>query len=811
MLTGAAVRSGVARVRAPWRLPLALAGISLLVWLIALLLLLNRPIVSLDTVRGVYAREGQGRGFNWTTSDVTIPIQGRSGPIQVALSIISARWPERPPIPVTLAADTQTLATFTAPDQARTYELLLPPSTSELRLQTPVERLPGDDPRWFGIQLIDLRGKASGIPTRAALDALPFALASIPITLIAGWCIRRKCAAIAAVTTLGLLLRVLLLDRAPGGFFQDEAVALVDAWHLIHTGRDHMGQLLPLGAFEAFGDWVSPLFTYALVPAALLVGPDNVVAARLVAALAGALTIPAAYGLARTLRLPFVAALAVALVVALSPWQILRSRAATPPALVPLCWTLCLWAAVLFVRRGGREEALLLALAAGLGLYAYPTMKLAVPLLVAAAVVLAVLRRTTDDGRRTTDDGRRTTTDKRRTTDDDRQTTDDGRRTTNDESLPLSVAKGRPTSDDRRPITNTTRHATRDTRHITLSSCYLVILSRRWWPAALLLALLWLPFGWLTLFNEASGMRASSKLLRAESPGAWLAQWADAYSAYFRPAFYYWAGDPSNGLPGRGVQLPAEAPFVLVGIGALIALCLPRDWRLEIGDWRVSAPQSPISNLQSPAEWRLIALALLLAPLPASLMVPNPHLTRALIVAPMYALLVGLGVAALWQAAERIRRTERRQIVRWAGAAALGFALVWQGGSAFQDYIRRFPAVVLYKYQDGMLETMQTAVGYAQHYDEVWIDDRMPFPYIYVLAAQPMPPAQAQALIEVNRGGDSFNMVTGIGTYRFTDLKPLPQNLPTLAAITNRLGGPGFLVQEWRQDGKRILIVQRMR
>jgi hypothetical protein len=336
-------------------------------------------------------------------------------------------------------------------------------------------------------------------------------------------------------------------------------------------------------------------------------------------------------------------------------------------------------------------------------------------------------------------------------------------------------------------------------------------LFRAWWPAAFLLALLWLPFGLLTLFNEESGMRASSKLLRAESPGAWLAQWADAYSAYFRPAFYYWAGDPSNGLPGRGVQLLAEAPFVLVGIGALIALCLPRAWRLGLGAWRVSAPQSPSSKLQSPAEWRLIALALLLAPLPASLMVPNPHLTRALIVAPMYALLVGLGVAALWQAAERIRRTERRQIVRWAGAAALGFALVWQGGSAFQDYIRRFPAVVLYKYQDGMLETMQTAVGYAQHYDEVWIDDRMPFPYIYVLAAQPMPPAQAQALIEVNRGGDSFNMVTGIGTYRFTDLKPLPQNLPTLAAITNRLGGPGFLVQEWRQDGKRILIVQRMR
>ena len=43
------------------------------------------------------------------------------------------------------------------------------------------------------------------------------------------------------------------------------------------------------------------------------------------------------------------------------------------------CWALCVWAAIRFVRDGRRRDALWLALAAGIGLYAYPTMKLAVP------------------------------------------------------------------------------------------------------------------------------------------------------------------------------------------------------------------------------------------------------------------------------------------------------------------------------------------------------------------------------------------------------------------------------------------------
>src|SRR5438094_6539012 len=96
--------------------------------------------------------------------------------------------------------------------------------------------------------------------------------------------------------------------------------------------------------------------------------------------------------MASELRLPRSAAIGAALVTAISPWQIYLNRVAIPPALVPTCWALCLLTAVPFVRDGRRRDAAALALAAGVALYAYPTMKLAVPLLLAIAVALALWR-----------------------------------------------------------------------------------------------------------------------------------------------------------------------------------------------------------------------------------------------------------------------------------------------------------------------------------------------------------------------------------------------------------------------------------
>jgi 4-amino-4-deoxy-L-arabinose transferase-like glycosyltransferase len=696
-------------------------GLCLLVALgvavLAAVVLLRRPALAPDEARGLYAAEGQGQRFHWTGSLVRFPVHARGGPTHVELTISAGRWPGRAPQQVVLAADVA-LAKFEAPERARRYLLLLPPSVDAVVLRTTVTQPPGDA-RWLGVQLHGVRASATGTPWQTISVVALLAFASVPATFGAGWLVRRGYGGIAALAVLGLLLRVYDLARVPAGFFQDEAVSLVDAWHLAQTGHDHLGHLLPIGALEAFGDWISPLFTFLAVPIVALFGP-TLLAGRLLAALAGALAVPAIYALARALRMPLAAALIAALVAALSPWQILRSRAATPPALVPLCWALLVLAGLLFVRWGRRRDALWLAAAAGVSLYAYPTMKLAVPLFVALAVALALMR-----------------------------------------------------------------HGWRA--------------ARSWLPAALLLALLWLPFASVTLLNPDSGMRAQSKLLRADSAAAWLAEWARGYTGYFLPGFLYQTGDPSNGMPDVGVQLPIEAPLVLLGLGVLL-------WRCRIWDFGFG-----IDDRKSKIEWWLIAGATLLAPLPASVMFPNPHLTRSLIVAPMYALLAGLGVVVFITKTPRLAGERYYLLARRAALVLLAAGLLWQGGLRFADYLDRFPALIASKYQDGMFEAMQAAVQAAPQFDEVWIDDRMTFPYIFVLAAQPMPPAQAQAQIIVRHGRTTFNTVDAIGRYRFKNLAALDNDLPVVEALPTPIGRPGFVLQEWHEGSRRVLIVRRMR
>lgn len=697
---------------------------ALAIWCAAFVALALLPNQAPPRTRGLYAQEGGPQPFRWTSSRTTIPIDTAAEQSLVALTIASGRWPERAAPVVTLRAGEQQLVQFAPADELRRYRLLLPHTARELVLESTVARPPGDDRRWLGVQLHDVSVLPAGPPLRAAQRALVIALLSLPLLAAFVWARRRGLAGIAAVSLLGLGLRLYRLDDLPAGFFQDEAVSLADAWSMVQTGRDHLGNWLPLGAFEAFGDWVSPLLTYLEMPLVAWLGPEPLVG-RLVVAIVSALAIPALYTAARALRLPVWAALVTALVAAVSPWQLVRSRVATPPGVALLLWALCLLAALLFLERRSRGRALLVAATFGLGVYAYPTMKMAVPLLGMLTLLLAVwAERTAADGSR-------------------------------QRWWPLL-------------------------RRLVL----------RWWPAAPALAVLWLPFIHLTFFHEYSAMRAQQKFLRAPSAAEWTLQWLAGYSTYFRPEFYFLSGDASNGIPGQGVELWGLAPVVLAGLAALL--------------WRIFGRAQGAGGAPREAWW-LLGGALLIAPLPASLMTPNPHLSRALIVAPQYALLVGLGAATLAGLAARRRRE--------LGALALGAIVavtLWQGAARYRDYLENYPAVVARKYQDGLREAMTLAIAYAPGYDEVWVDDGMSFPYAYVLALRGVEPAEAHRTVVVDRPRTTFNTVRQVGAYRFISLKGLPADLPVLEAVPDSLGEPGYLLRELQHEGRRVLLVGRM-
>jgi hypothetical protein len=705
---------------------------ALIAWLAVAAVLAARPAAALSEASGLYSVQNSATPYQWTSNRVDIPIHARTGPTIVQLSFGPARWQGRAVPLITLAGSAQRLATFESPEQMRHYQVALGPGVSALTIEAPIEQPPAGERRWLGVTLYGLAATASGLPMRAAAQAIIPALGLLLLALGFAWSARRGHAIVAALALLALLPRAALPLVTPPGFRPDEVVSLVDAWNIARTGRDHLGNLLPLGAQEAFGDWISPLLTYLELPAAALFGPAPL-AGRLVTAIFGALAAPLAFVLASALRLPAPAAICAGVIAALSPWQIFMSRIALPGALVPALWTICLLAGLLLIARGGRREALALALAAGLALYAYPTLKLAAPLLVAWAALLALLRHGWGA-------------------------------------------------------------------------------ARRWLPAALALALLWLPFIYVTLFNPASSTRLSQAAIRADTWGAWLAAWWNGYSVYFRPAFYLSSGDGDSirGVPGHGAELSASALLVALGLLALIWRCGIRDFGFWILDLAARA-QSNIVNRKSKIEWWFIAGAILLAPLPASLTQPSPHAYRAALIAPLYALLAGLGAAVVVQLLARIRQPWQRRAVAAAATGLLALALAWQSGVWFRDYAWMYPPRQAWENQDGLLEAMTRAIGYAPSFDEVWISYQgINEPYIYLLAAQPMPPAQAQAQIQVTREPGRFNAITSIGNYYFVRVEEIPKQQPMLEAIPDRYGGAAFLIQQWQHGGKRILIVRRM-
>ncbi|HEU5011217.1 MAG TPA: hypothetical protein VFT66_01645 [Roseiflexaceae bacterium] len=714
--TGARVRSG-----ALWSL------IILAIWGVVLSVLLAQPAASLDAATGIYARQDAATPYQWTSNRAQIPIFGNIGPTIAWLAFGPSQWQGRPRPTITLSANQQVLTSFAAPNQVRRYAILLAPQATILTIQSPIARA-ADDPRWLGVTLYGLAATPHGWPLRAVVQSLLALLALLILIVMMRWSMRHGYGMPVALTLLALALRVVLLQVTPPGFRQDEAVSLVDAWHIAQTGHDHLGNFLPIGAQEALGDWISPLLTYLELPLVAFFGPLPIVG-RLVTACVGALAAPFGYMLARMLALPWRAAACVGIVVALSPWQMFLNRIALPPALVPTMWTLCLLAGVHFIQRGNRRAAYWLALAAGVAVYAYPTLKLAVPLLVAWAGAIALLQ------------------------------------------------YGWPSV-------------------------------RRWLGSVVLLMVLWLPVLMVTLFNQASSTRLNQAAIKAASLGEWVTTWWNGYRVYFLPDFYYWTGDGSSlrGVPDHGVELLVGAPLVLLGLGVLLwrAGSEARRW---VHERRTNATEQPKQTII----WWFMLGALLIAPLPSSVTEPSPHAYRAATIAPLYALLVGMGAALVLQGLARISAAPVRRAAQNIAVVLFSGLLAWQAGRWFRDYAVEYPPRQALDNQDGLLHAMRLAVAAAPNFDEVWISYHdTDEPYIYLLAAQPMPAAQAQAQIQVTRAPGDFNKITSIGKYHFLRVTTVPIQQPILDAVLDQYGGPAFVLQAWQQDGKNILIVRRM-
>src|SRR5919198_1387236 len=185
----------------------------------------------------------------------------------------------------------------------------------------------------------------------------------------------------------GSALRFARLKEIPPGLNQDEAVNGYDAYSLFVTGRDHHGHPFPFAGLESFGDWVSPLLTFLTIPSVALFGL-RVESLRAVTAGMGVLAIPIIYWLGTELFRRRSIGVVAAWYLALSPWHVHRAHFATPSSIVPTMVLLTMAILVWTVNHYSARGIVALGLVASLTIATYPTMKLYIPLLLAAGLII---------------------------------------------------------------------------------------------------------------------------------------------------------------------------------------------------------------------------------------------------------------------------------------------------------------------------------------------------------------------------------------------------------------------------------------
>lgn len=130
---------------------------------------------------------------------------------------------------------------------------------------------------------------------------------------------------------LAFFLRFYHLSSNPPSLTWDEVSWGVNAYTLSVVGRDEFGKLLPLTYLESFGDFKPPVYAYLSVIPLWIFGL-NEFSVRFISALLGSLTVLLTYFLVKELffnvKKNEVLAMASALLLAISPWHVLLSRAA---------------------------------------------------------------------------------------------------------------------------------------------------------------------------------------------------------------------------------------------------------------------------------------------------------------------------------------------------------------------------------------------------------------------------------------------------------------------------------------------------
>jgi len=179
---------------------------------------------------------------------------------------------------------------------------------------------------------------------------------------------------LAGILLVGLLLRTLFIGSSPPSLYGDELTITLDAYSLLKTGHDQLGNFLPLtfpmGAGRPAG------YVYFSIPFIAIFGP-TALGVRFLSILSGIGIITLLYLIGRKLFSQRIGLIA-ALITAISPWEISLSRGGFE---AHFALFLVLLGMYLFLK--AKEKPIFYLFSAfsfGLALHTYPTYKITLPL-----------------------------------------------------------------------------------------------------------------------------------------------------------------------------------------------------------------------------------------------------------------------------------------------------------------------------------------------------------------------------------------------------------------------------------------------
>lgn len=186
------------------------------------------------------------------------------------------------------------------------------------------------------------------------------------------------------ILAIGFFLRIYQIESAPPSLNWDEVSHGYNAYSILKTGKDEWGVTTPI-IFRAYGDYKLPVYIYLAAISENFLGL-NELAVRLPSIFAGTLTILFAYLLSIHLFKSSKLALAVAFLMALSPWSLFLSRIALE-ANVSLLFVV---AGVYFLILGLQKRNYFLLAAAislGLSVWTYNSARVFTPLILLAVLL----------------------------------------------------------------------------------------------------------------------------------------------------------------------------------------------------------------------------------------------------------------------------------------------------------------------------------------------------------------------------------------------------------------------------------------